>query len=111
MIYTSDLNASVPRVRGRNDWGWTVRETTTMKTVPQDLLERVRKVAPPEAEVMPLPWAFEQEDYNLAVVMPDTVDRLAARQIEDRVLDVIIDYDEAHDTFTVCKVWRQHDMA
>jgi hypothetical protein len=82
-----------------------------MKVVPQELLELVRKVAPPEADVVPLPWAFEKEDYNLAVVMPDSVDRLAARQIEDRLLDVIMDYDDAHDTFTICKVWREQEMA
>jgi hypothetical protein len=82
-----------------------------MKTTPQKLLELVRKAAPPEADVVPLPWAFEQEDYNLAVVMPDTVDRPVARQIEDRLLDVILDYDDAHDTFTVCKVWRKSEMA
>lgn len=71
----------------------------------------MQKTAPPEADVVPLPWAFEKEDYNLAVVMPDAVDRLAARQIEDRLLDVIMDYDDAHDTFTVCKVWRAQEMA
>jgi hypothetical protein len=82
-----------------------------MKPAPQKLLELVRKAAPPEADVVPLPWAFEQEDYNLAVVMPDTVERLVARQIEDRLLDIILDYDDAHDTFTVCKVWHQSEMA
>ena len=82
-----------------------------MKAVPQELLELVRKAAPQEADVVPLSWAFEKEDYNLAVVMPDAVDRLTARQIEDRLLDVIIDYDDAHDTFTVCKVWRAQAMA
>ena len=45
-----------------------------MKSVPQELRERLQKVAPPEAEVIPLQWAFEQEDYNIAVVMPDTID-------------------------------------
>jgi hypothetical protein len=82
-----------------------------MKPIPQKLLEQVRKVAPPEAEVIPLSWAFEQEDYNLAVVMPDTTDRAAARQIEDALLDVVMDWDEAHETFTVCKVWREDEMA
>jgi len=82
-----------------------------MKPVPQELLEHLRKVAPPEAEVIPLSWAFEQEDYNIAVVMPDAIDRAEARQIEDCLLDVIMDWDDAHDTFTVCKVWREHEMA
>jgi hypothetical protein len=82
-----------------------------MKPVPQKLLEQVQKVAPPEAEVIPLSWAFEQEDYNLAVVMPDTTDRAAARQLEDELLDVVMDWDEAHETFTVCKVWREDELA
>lgn len=64
-----------------------------MHVVPQDLLELVKKAAPPEADVVPLPWAFEEEDYNLAVAMPDAIECLAARQIEDRLLDVILDYD------------------
>ena len=82
-----------------------------MKPVPQELLELVEKAAPPEAEVVPLAWAFEDEDYNIAVVMPDTIDRLTARQIEDRLIDAVIDWDAAHHTFTLCKVWRQHEMA
>lgn len=45
-----------------------------MKPVPQELLERLHKVVPPEAEIIPLPWAYEHEDYNIAVVMPDTTE-------------------------------------
>ena len=82
-----------------------------MKCVPQELLELVKKAAPPEAEIVPLAWAFEDEDYNIAVVMPDTIDRLTARQLEDRLIDAVIDWDAAHHTFTLCKVWRQHEMA
>jgi len=82
-----------------------------MKFVPQELQELVKKTAPPEAEIVPLSWAFEDEDYNIAVVMPDTIDRLSARQIEDRLIDVVIDWDAAHHTFTLCKVWQQHEMA
>lgn len=81
------------------------------KPVPQDLLELVQKTAPPEAEVVPLSWAYEDEDYNIAIVMPDTVDRLEARQIEDRLIDAVMDYDAAHGTFTLCMVWHQREMA
>ena len=81
------------------------------KPVPQDLLELVQKTAPPEAEVVSLSWAYEDEDYNIAIVMPETVERLEARQIEDRLIDAVIDWDAAHHTFTLCKVWRQHEMA
>jgi len=81
------------------------------KPVPQDLLELVQKTTPPEADVVPLSWAYEDEDYNIAIVMPDTVDRLEARQIEDRLIDAVMDYDTAHGTFTLCMVWHQRDKA
>jgi hypothetical protein len=82
-----------------------------MKPVPRDLLELVQKTAPPEAEIVPLTWAFEDEDYNIAVVMPDGIERDVARQIEAQLIDAVIDWDAAHHTFTLCKVWRQHDIA
>ena len=82
-----------------------------MKPVPQELLELVKKAAPSEAEIVPLTWAFEDEDYNIAVVMPDTIDRPTARQIEDRLIDAVLDWDAAHHTFTLCKVWKQHETA
>jgi hypothetical protein len=82
-----------------------------MKSVPRDLLELVQKTAPPEAEIVPLTWAFEDEDYNIAVVMPDGIERDVARQIEAQLIDAVIDWDAAHHTFTLCKVWRQHDIA
>ena len=81
-----------------------------MKPVPQDLLDLVKKAAPPEADIVPLPWAYEDENYNIAIVMPDTIERLAARQIEDRLIDVVIDWDAVHGTFTLCKVWREQEM-
>jgi len=59
----------------------------------------------------PLAWAFEDENYNIAVVMPDTIDRLTARQLEDQLIDAVIDWDVVHHTITLCKVWRQHEMA
>ena len=81
------------------------------KPVPQDLLELVQRTAPPEAHVVPLSWAYEDEDYNIAIVMPDTVARLEARQIEDRLIDAVMDYDAAHGTYTLCMVWREHEKA
>ena len=53
-------------------------------------------------------WAYEDEDQNIAVFIDDRED---ARQIEDRLLDTIIDYDEAHGTFTVCMVWHKQEKA
>ena len=81
------------------------------KPVPRDLLELVQKTAPPEAEVVPLSWAYEDEDYNIAIVMPDTVDRLEARQIEDHLIDAVMDYDAVHGTYTLCMVWRECEKA
>jgi len=82
-----------------------------MQPVPEDLMTLVKQTAPSEAEIVPLTWAFEDEDYNIAIVMPDTVERLEARQIEDRLIDAVMDYDAAHGTFTLCMVWHRHEMA
>jgi hypothetical protein len=80
-----------------------------MKSVPQDLVDLVKKAAPPEAEVIPLPWNYEDEDYTVAVVIPDAVDREEARQLQDRLIEVVMDYDDAHGTFTVCMVWHERE--
>lgn len=82
-----------------------------MKPVPTKLLELVKKVAPPESDVMPLAWPYEDEDYNIAVIVPDTTPYEEARQLEDCLIDTIMDYDTAHGAFTVCIVWRQHEKA
>jgi hypothetical protein len=73
-----------------------------MKHVPKELLERIREAIPAGSEVIPLDWAHEDEDYNIAVLVDDGED---PRAIEDRLLDPIIDYDEAHGTYTICMVW------
>ena len=78
-----------------------------MKPVPQELRQLVKQTAPPEAEVMPLPWTYEHETYNIAMVRPETVDRSTVRQIEERIIDALIDYDTAHKTFTLCMVWDE----
>jgi len=82
-----------------------------MEPVPQALLELIKKTAPPESAIVPLSWAFEDEEYNIAIVMPDTVECLEARHIEGRVRDVAMDWDAAHGTVTLCKVWRQYEIA
>jgi hypothetical protein len=80
-----------------------------MKSVPQELVDLVKKAAPPEAEVIPLPWNYEDEDYTVAVVIPDAVDREEVRQLQDRLIEVVMDYDDAHGTFTVCMVWHERE--
>lgn len=73
-----------------------------MKPVPEELLERIRGSIPAGSEVIPLNWTYEEEDYNIAVLVEDGED---PRAIEDRLLDPVIDYDEAHGTYTICMVW------
>ena len=75
-----------------------------MKPVPRGLLERLQDLAPPGTEVVPLDWAYDGEDYHLAVLVDDSIDR---RGLEDRLLDAVMDYDEAHGTFTMCLVWSK----
>jgi hypothetical protein len=79
-----------------------------MKPVPKVLLERIREAIPEGSEVIPLDWAYEDEDYNIAVLVEDRED---PRTIEDHLLDPIIDYDEAHGTYTVCMVWHKREKA
>jgi hypothetical protein len=73
-----------------------------MKPVPRALLERLQDLVPPGAEVVPLEWAYDGEDYHLAVFVDEGEDR---RALEDQMLDAVMDYDEAHETFTLCLVW------
>jgi hypothetical protein len=73
-----------------------------MKPVPRALLERLQGLVPPGAEVVPLEWAYDGEDYHLAVFVDEGEDR---RALEDRLLDAVMDYDDEHSTFTLCMVW------
>ena len=79
-----------------------------MKPVPKELLERIHATIPAGSEVVPLEWTYEDEDYNIAVLVEDGDN---PRTIEDRLLDPIIDYDEAHGTYTICMVWPQQKKA
>jgi hypothetical protein len=73
-----------------------------MKPVPRALRERLQDLVPPGAEVVPLEWAYDGEDYHLAVVVDEGVDR---RTLEDQLLDTVMDYDKEHGTLTMCLVW------
>jgi len=79
-----------------------------MKSVPKELLARLAEMAPPGSEVMPMDWAYEDEDHNIAVFIDDRAD---TRHTEASLLDVVSDYDEAHGTFTVCMVWHKREKA
>ncbi len=60
--------------------------------------------------MLPLAWPYEDEDFNIAIVVADTISYEEARQIETHILDAIADYDEVHGTFTVCMVWREREI-
>ncbi|MDQ3829210.1 MAG: hypothetical protein M3361_07855 [Candidatus Tectomicrobia bacterium] len=79
-----------------------------MTPVPEELLERLAKTAPWGSAVIPLDWAYEDEDHNIVVLIDD---REAVRRTEDQLLDVVSDYDEAHGTFTICLVWAKDEKA
>lgn len=79
-----------------------------MKPVPKVLLERIREAIPAGSEVIPLGWTYEDEDHNIVVLVDDSED---PRAIEEYLLDPIIDYDEAHGTYTVCMVWHKREKA
>jgi hypothetical protein len=52
--------------------------------------------------MVPIAWAYEGEDYDLAAFVDEGEDRQAP---EDRLLDSVMHDDEAHVTFTLCLVW------
>jgi hypothetical protein len=79
-----------------------------LKPVPQELLKRIKELAPQGSEIIPLDWAYEDEDHNIAVFVDDQED---TRRAEERLLDVVSDYDEAHGTFTLYLVWHNRDKA
>jgi hypothetical protein len=45
------------------------------------------------------------------VVVPDTVTDDDVRQIEDRLIDAAMDWDEAHGIYTLTMVWREGEKA
>jgi hypothetical protein len=80
----------------------------SMKPVPRALLARLQQLVPLGAEVIPLDRAFDEEDHKLAVFVEEGEDR---RALEDRLLDAVMDYDEANETFTMCLVWPKQKRA
>jgi hypothetical protein len=74
--------------------------------IPKNLLKQIQAVLPPHAEVVSLPFTYDDEDYNLAVFVPEEVDRAA---LQDRLYDLVFDYDDTHGTSTLCYVWPTRD--
>ena len=71
---------------------------------PKALLDQIKKVVPPSAEVVPLGFRYENEDYNIAVFVGrgSTVgaSRIASamRSLTRTIL---------HRTTTLCYVWSK----
>ena len=76
------------------------------KHVPSTLLKQIKAVVPPDTEVMPLDFRYEDEDYNIAVFVDEGVDRVC---LQDRLYDIVFDYDDAHGTATLCYVWPRSE--
>lgn len=76
--------------------------------IPKTLLERIKAMVPPGAEVVPLAFSYEDEDYNLAVFVDEDIDCTA---LQDRLYNLIFDYDDAHGTATLCYVWPKSERA
>ena len=79
-----------------------------MQPVRQELLTRTGELVHQGSEIIPLDWAYEDEDHTIAVLIDD---HEHARLAEERLLDTISDYDEAYGTFTLCLVWHKRDEA
>jgi len=76
------------------------------KRVPKSLLEQIKTVVPPTAEVVPLDFRYDDEDYNIAVFVGKGTDR---KRLQDRLFDLVFDYDDAHGTTTLCYVWPKSE--
>ena len=78
------------------------------KRVSLTLLKQIQAVVPPNAEVVPLDFSYEDEDYNIAVFVDEDVDRAC---LQDRLYDIIFDYDDTHGTATLCYVWPKSERS
>ncbi len=74
------------------------------KRVPEILLEQIKKAVPSGAEVVPLDFRYDDEDYNIAVFINEGTDPKA---VQDHLYDIIFDYDDTHGTATHCSVWSK----
>lgn len=57
---------------------------------------------------MSLDFRYEDEDNNIAVFVDEEVDRA---YLQDRLYDLIFDYDDTHGTATLCYVWPKSARA
>jgi len=65
------------------------------ETHTKELLAWLAEMTPPGLEIMPLDWAYEDEDQTIAVRVEDGV---GSHAIEDNLLGPMIDDDESHGT-------------
>ena len=76
------------------------------KDTPQKLLVQIAAVVPPDAEVVPLNFQYEDEDYNIAIFVGEHTD---GSTLQDRLYDLIFPYDDRHGTSTLCNVWPKSE--
>jgi hypothetical protein len=72
------------------------------KRVPEKLLAQIIAMVPPDAEVVPLDFHYEDEDYNIAVFVGEATERAV---LQDSLYDLIFSYDDIHGTNSLCYVW------
>lgn len=76
------------------------------KRVPKKLLALITAIVPSEAEIVPLDFYYEDEDYNIAVFVGESIDRAA---LQDDLYDLIFGYDDTHGTSSLCYVWPNNE--
>ncbi len=59
------------------------------KDIHQELLVQIAAVVPPDAEVVPLNFQYEDEDYNIAVFVSEHID---GPTLQGRLYDLIFTY-------------------
>ncbi len=80
-----------------------------MNTKNQELLDRIKTVVPPEAEVVAHDWQYEHEDYNIEIIVPDTMTENEIHTMKDHTAEVVVDWMDDHQEFMLCLVSRQYE--
>jgi len=96
----------------QRNWAHDYRLCT--KAIPPKLRVLVRRIAPPGSKIVRVIWPEEDEDYNIAVVVPDGIPYDEVRQLEARLLRALAAYDyqesdKDHYPLTICRVWRERE--
>ena len=86
------------------------------KRLPPGLRKLVRDISPRGSEIRRVEPLEDDEDYNIAVVVPDGIPYDEVRQLEARLLRALAAYDyqesdKDHYPLTICRVWHERGWA